>query len=217
MSTLKATKRKLRQDIKRLLADVPPEVARSQCGRLKCICSQRCWTDSFHLASAAVKTLLSMTQYHSAQKLSVYLSMPTGEISTVAIVHDAMNRGKQVFVPYTYKIAEEIESQPSQIMDMLELKSLEDYASLEPDKWGIPTLSADSVASRRNSFGGFGTSDGKTSENSFGLDMIVVPGMAFDRNMGRLGHGKGFYDYFFERCHRQSVQGRTKMPFLGMI
>lgn len=32
MSTLKATKRKLRQNIKRLLADVPPEITRSQCG-----------------------------------------------------------------------------------------------------------------------------------------------------------------------------------------
>jgi 5-formyltetrahydrofolate cyclo-ligase len=144
--------------------------------------------------------------------------MPTGEISTAAIVHDAMNRGKQVFVPYTYQIPEEIEDQPSQIMDMLELKSLEDYAALEPDKWGIPTLPADSVALRKNSFGSFGMSDGKIPENSsdFGLDLIVVPGMAFDRNMGRLGHGKGFYDYFFERCHRQSAQGQTKMPFLGM-
>ena len=143
--------------------------------------------------------------------------MPTGEISTVAIVHDAINRGKQVFVPYTYQTPKEIDSQPSQIMDMLELKSLEDYAALEPDKWGIPTLHADSVALRRNSFGTFGTSNGKIPENSSasGLDLIVVPGMAFDRNMGRLGHGKGFYDYFFERCHRQSAQGQTKMPFLG--
>jgi 5-formyltetrahydrofolate cyclo-ligase len=144
--------------------------------------------------------------------------MPTGEISTAAIVQDAMNRGKQVFVPYTYQTPEEIENQPSQIMDMLELKSLEDYAALEPDKWGIPTLRADSVTLRRNSFGTFGMSDGKIPENSstFGLDLIVVPGMAFDRNMGRLGHGKGFYDYFFERCHRHSAQGQTKMPFLGM-
>lgn len=143
--------------------------------------------------------------------------MPTGEISTAAIVHDAMNKGKQVFVPYTYQISKEIEGQPSQIMDMLELKSLEDYAALEPDKWGIPTLSVDSVALRKNSFGSFGMSDGKIPENSsdFGLDLIVVPGMAFDRKMGRLGHGKGFYDYFFERCHRQSLQGQTKMPFLG--
>jgi 5-formyltetrahydrofolate cyclo-ligase len=122
-----------------------------------------------------------------------------------------------VFVPYTYQTPDGIESQPSQIMDMLELKSLEDYAALEPDKWGIPTLGADSVALRRNSFGNFGMSEGKVPENSkFGLDLIVVPGMAFDRNMGRLGHGKGFYDYFFARCHRQSAQGQTKMPFLGM-
>lgn len=168
-------------------------------------------------ASSAVRPLLALPQYRAAQRLSVYLSMPTGEISTTEIVRDAMNAGKQVFVPYTYQASTKVEGQPSSIMDMVELKSFEDFQGFKADKWAIPTPSEDSIAARRNSFGGTGKSEAQCAQTSrgAGLDLIVMPGMAFDRNMGRLGHGKGYYDYFLGRCHSQSAQGQTKMPFLG--
>jgi 5-formyltetrahydrofolate cyclo-ligase len=167
----------------------------------------------YFVASAAVKTLLGMPEYKAAKRISVYLSMPSGEISTTKIVHDALEQGKRVFVPYTYKLAAPKDNQPKSIMDMLELKSLDDYESFQPDAWGIPTPSESSLSSRANSFGGTGITEGETGKQSSeesGLDLIVMPGMAFDSNLGRLGHGKGFYDYFLQRCRDAS-----QMPFCG--
>lgn len=139
--------------------------------------------------------------------------MPSGEISTTGIVRDALAQGKQVFIPYTYKLSAPKEGQPRSIMDMLELHSMQDFESLKPDNWGIPTPSEDSLSSRTNSFSGKGVTDGKDvtiAEGEAGLDLVVMPGMAFDSSFGRLGHGKGFYDYFLRRSHDSS-----RMPFRG--
>ncbi|KAI8938415.1 hypothetical protein NX059_004308 [Plenodomus lindquistii] len=154
-----------------------------------------------------------MPEYRAAQRISVYLSMPTGEINTSSIVRDALAQGKQVFIPYTYQPSEPRQGQPTSIMDMLELHSMNDFQSLEPDGWNIPTPGKDSIPSRANCFGGKGITDGQACINSHqasGLDLIVMPGMAFDSSFGRLGHGKGFYDYFLTRCHQAS-----HMPFRG--
>lgn len=164
-------------------------------------------------ASNATQTLLSMPEYKAARRISVYLSMPTGEINTSNIVRDALSQGKKVFIPYTYKLDHPKDGQPTSIMDMLELRSMQEFESLEPDGWGIPTPSKDSIASRANCFGGTGTTGGEVSNSKdadTGLDLIVMPGMAFDSGFGRLGHGKGFYDYFLARCHQTSHK-----PFRG--
>ncbi|KAL9095253.1 MAG: hypothetical protein Q9165_002509 [Trypethelium subeluteriae] len=143
--------------------------------------------------------------------------MPTQEIETRLVVHDAFNFGKRVFVPYIHKQLSPGEGQPKSIIDMLELKSAEEYESLGRDGWGIPTLPVDSVTSRSSCFGGEGLSEVSNvgmSEND-GLDLIVIPGSVFDVHMGRVGHGKGFYDFFLQRYKENDDRGpRNGMPFL---
>ncbi|KAF2196359.1 5-formyltetrahydrofolate cyclo-ligase-like protein [Delitschia confertaspora ATCC 74209] len=188
----KTLKKELRKKIKTVLSNLTSEAAATQ-------------------SLNATNVLLSMPEYQRAKKISVYLSMPSGEISTRNIVHDALKQGKRVFIPYIYKLASPQEGLPKSVMDMLELQSVTDFESFQPDNWGIPTPSQDSISSRTNSFGGIGLTNVGTKEivqKDFGLDMIVMPGMAFDSNFGRLGHGKGFYDYFLERCHKSS-----QLPF----
>lgn len=151
-----------------------------------------------------------MPEYQAAGRISVYLSMPGGEISTTDIVRNALDQGKKVFIPYTYSLGSPKQGQPKSIMDMVELQSMADFDSLQPDRWGIPTPRQESISSRANCFGGTGITHGNTEAVHAGLDLIVMPGMAFDAHFGRLGHGKGFYDYFLSRCHHVS-----RMPFRG--
>ena len=35
------------------------------------------------------------------------------------------------------------------------------------------------------------------------LDLIIVPGVAFDKNKNRMGHGAGFYDEFITTFHNK--------------
>jgi 5-formyltetrahydrofolate cyclo-ligase len=145
--------------------------------------------------------------------------MPSGEISTREIIHHAFENGKRVFVPYTYKLPNPRDFWPASVMDMVQLESLEDYKSLKPDKWGIPTPSTDTIEQRRNCFGGLGKTNGEAKIDAAGegLDIIIMPGMAFDQSLERLGHGKGYYDFFLQRHLWHSQKVKKRMPFLGEL
>jgi len=135
--------------------------------------------------------------------------MPTGEIQTNDLVRNALESGKKVFVPYLHMAKSASPDTPRSVMDMVDLRSLSDYDLLKRDSWGIPTISADTVDHREHIL------EGSTSESE-GLDMILMPGVAFDIDpktgfVKRLGHGKGFYDYFLHR-YRESRGSHVEEP-----
>ncbi|EKV05068.1 5-formyltetrahydrofolate cyclo-ligase, putative [Penicillium digitatum PHI26] len=141
--------------------------------------------------SAATTNFLSLPEYQNAKSIAVYLSMPSGELSTTGIVKDALQRGKNVYIPYIHTHGK------TSIMDMFALGSMSEFESLQLDKWEIPSLLSTQIEGRPN---------GLTQ----GLDLIIMPGMAFDRGFRRLGHGKGYYDHFLTRYSTST----GKMPFL---
>ncbi|KAL2148503.1 hypothetical protein VTH82DRAFT_2057 [Thermothelomyces myriococcoides] len=181
MASLKMAKQHLRNVMKEKLKNVPQKSIASQ-------------------SSTVYSTLKSLSAYVNAKRLSVFLSMPTGEIQTDAIVRDALSAGKEVFIPYLHKNMVEGPGLPARVMDMVRLRDLADYESLKPDKWGIPSIDPATVAERQRVFGG---PDAQHSDSTL-LDLILMPGVAFDTDpdsgvIRRLGHGKGFYDYFLYR------------------
>ncbi|KAG9259220.1 5-formyltetrahydrofolate cyclo-ligase [Emericellopsis atlantica] len=156
--------------------------------------------DTVRTQSANVfNTLQGFKPYQEAQTISVYLSMPAAEIQTDAIVRHALSQGKQVFIPYLHKSPLQIPDTPSRVMDMVLLESIQDYESLQPDKWGIPSVDPATVNSRQRILGRPEAHSDKVST----LDLMLLPGVAFDYDASggvrRLGHGKGFYDFFLNR------------------
>ncbi|KAG0649065.1 putative 5-formyltetrahydrofolate cyclo-ligase [Hyphodiscus hymeniophilus] len=145
-------------------------------------------------SSAVFKRVTGFKAYQEAKRIGIYLSMPTGELQTDAIVRHALGAGKQVFVPYLFKPSNPPPDTPKSVMDMVDVRSLPDYDSLKRDSWGIPTMEADTVEGRERIL----------NKRSQPLDAILMPGVAFDIDpesgfIRRLGHGKGFYDYFLHR------------------
>lgn len=119
-------------------------------------------------------------KYVSSQRIAVFLSM-NDEVCTQEIIRDVFRRGKACFIP-------RYESN-SNHMDMLKLNSLQDMETLPLTSWNIRQPAAD---------------DNSRDEAlaTGGLDLILMPGLGFDRFGKRLGRGKGFYDTFLERCSR---------------
>jgi 5-formyltetrahydrofolate cyclo-ligase len=169
-----------------------------------------------------------MQEYQNAKNISIYLSMPSREVSTENIVRDALKSGKRVFVPYLHKMHKPSEPKQASVMDMVMLHSEEDYDALQRDKWGIPTPSRESIVGRKRCLGeDTGAQDQGNQDQGIGIDVIVMPGVAFDTGFGRLGHGKGYYDQFLSRYQSRmgarpgrkasdgSPEQAGEMPFLG--
>ncbi|KAK6585276.1 hypothetical protein PZA11_002003 [Diplocarpon coronariae] len=179
-SSLKTAKKELRSLMKNKLLSILPESI-----------------DAQSRGNIVFNNLINFKPYREAKRIGIYLSMPTGEIQTDAIVRHALNSGKQVFVPYIVKLQPSALDAPRSFMDMVNLRSLSDYESLERDSWGIPTINAGTVGQREHV-----PNDPKKETEA--LDLILMPGVAFDLDpstgyVRRLGHGKGFYDYFLHR------------------
>ncbi|KAK4125977.1 nagb/rpia/CoA transferase-like protein [Parathielavia appendiculata] len=168
-------------------------------------------------SSTVFKTLKTLDAYRSAKRISVFLSMPTGEIQTDAIVRDALRAGKDVFIPYLYKNPAAGPGLPARIMDMVRLRDVADYESLQPDKWGIPSIDPATIPERQRVLG---DPDIQHSDSTL-LDLVLMPGVAFDIEpdngaVRRLGHGKGFYDYFLFR-HRLKATSLGQQEFPALL
>ena len=174
------------------------------------------------IAQRVTQILLNLQEYQKAGRVGVYLSIDKKEAITRSIVIDALNSGKKVFVPHVYSGNAEGASRATSVMDMMALQTQSEYESLRQDRFGIPTLPSDNMTERENWLGGSGLLHERDHEATLdsskegGLDLLVMPGLAFDSQLGRLGHGKGYYDKFLTRYRELTEDGKlSKMPALG--
>ncbi len=124
-----------------------------------------------------IEKLMNTDEFKKAKNLMVFLSFDN-EVYTFDLIEKAMNMGKKVIVPYTVKDTYEII--PTLLKNIEEDLEVSNYGYMEPKKDKIQPI---------------------LEEN---IDMTVVPGLAFDEKMNRIGFGKGYYDRYLTKTKKES-------------
>jgi len=120
------------------------------------------------LSITICETFARLPEYAAAETIMVYLDARS-EVRTRHYIPTALASGKRIVIPYCV----------GHVLHLFWLQSMDELAIgmwkiLEPLE-GLRHLRARKVDVRE-------------------CDLIMVPGIAFDRRGARIGHGKGYYD-----------------------
>ena len=126
------------------------------------------------LSREIVARFMALPEYAAAQTVMFYVDV-RAEVRTRQDLPTALAGGKRVVVPYC--VAGELELFLLEDMDELELGM---YRILEPKQELRPVIEKRVEVDE--------------------LDLIMVPGVAFDTRGARTGHGKGYYDKLLEHA-----------------
>jgi 5-formyltetrahydrofolate cyclo-ligase len=126
------------------------------------------------LSQIICQKFVDLPEYKKSSTVMYYLDVRT-EVRTRHYLPTAIQSDKKIVVPYC-------------VDGELELFHLESMDELEVGMYKIlePRVDLRAVAAKR--------------VEVESLDLIMVPGVAFDRTGGRMGHGKGYYDKLLEHA-----------------
>jgi 5-formyltetrahydrofolate cyclo-ligase len=130
--------------------------------------------DKDGLSQIICRQLVELPEYRAARAVMYYVDV-RAEVRTRHYLPEALSHGKKIIVPYC--VDGELELFHLESMDELAVGM---YRILEP-KPELRRLAHKRVDVRQ-------------------LDLIVVPGVAFDRRGARMGHGKGYYDKLLQHA-----------------
>lgn len=128
--------------------------------------------------------LLALKAWRDTESVLAYCSMPK-EVATQGILEAALREGKQLFLPRCRAGCSHFEA--------VEVHDL--AADLEPGPLRNLMQPLASLPALKTSENGLKPAL-QTSQNGF--DLVLVPGVAFDRLGHRIGFGAGMYDRFFD-------------------
>lgn len=118
--------------------------------------------------------LLRQKEFRKAKKVMFYIAMK-GEVETREMIKTAKKLGKIIAVPVCVKNRASL--RPA---------ILNSHASLKKGPYGVPEPATSSFL------------------RSADLDLVITPGVAFDKKGNRLGRGKGYYDRFLSKIPKDT-------------
>ena len=119
---------------------------------------------------AILKRVLGLEAYHRAKLVHTYISSKENEVDTRALIGTCLAHGKRVAVPVVMPGTKTL---AHALIDSLDQLVVGPYGLVQPDPAAAAWLPAEAQ-----------------------IDLVVVPGLAFDRRGQRLGWGGGYYDRF---------------------
>ena len=167
--------------------------------------------------------LFTLPQFTAAKSIGFFLSMPNYEIQTRNAISRIVKDGKVLYVPKVGLDFEECDmdlircdtststsaASSTLVASSADNKSNGDeedtmfYDNWPRNKWGIPEPPLPPATSS--------TSTNDVIAKPGDIDLLIVPGLAFDSNGHRLGQGKGYYDRFIAKMR---CQEEKKKPLL---
>lgn len=137
-----------------------------------------------------VTSLISDKRVLKATTISIFVSFGS-EINTLPLIEGLLKLNKHVVVPSIT---------PADEMVMKSIKSLDGLCVFGKHEIKEPGVSSKTV-----------------SKNE--IDLVFVPGLAFDKKHYRLGYGKGYYDAYLEGMSVKTIglgfkeQGIDELPY----
>ncbi|MBI2549748.1 5-formyltetrahydrofolate cyclo-ligase [Candidatus Woesearchaeota archaeon] len=129
--------------------------------------------------SAAIAAKLQQLEEYAGAKTVLFYAAKGNEAQTKKLINDALKSGKKVLLPITNTAAGE-----------LEVAEIRDYSSdLKPGAFGIMEPKRRSAVDEEE------------------IDVVIVPGVAFDKDGHRLGYGLGYYDKLLHRLAKAAEIG----------
>ncbi|MDR1776294.1 MAG: 5-formyltetrahydrofolate cyclo-ligase [Desulfovibrio sp.] len=140
---------------------------------------------AWRLGLDAQRHLLESAHWKNARSVALYVALK-GELSTQNLLDAAWQSGRVVYLP-------RLRRNETGIMDFALCTGVEELVGAA---FGLSEPPPEAP--------GFGPEDAGAD---FRPDLLVAPGLAFDRSGARLGYGGGYYDRFLSRLTECSSVG----------
>lgn len=114
-----------------------------------------------------INKLLKMEEYKKSNTVFVYMDFKK-EVQTISLIKKMISEGKHVIVSYT-------DTKNTELV-LFRLHNIEKDLVVSPFGYLEPKK------------------ENRIPVNIKDIDLILVPGVAFDRELNRIGFGKGYYD-----------------------
>ena len=125
------------------------------------------------------KRLLSQRKFLASKCVMLYVSKGTGEVETGPLIKKALDMHKRVVLPVIAAREKGIKPVVFKSQRQRLIKGAYGIYEPEEDRSGRSVRLED-------------------------IDLVIVPGLAFDRKNNRLGRGQGYYDRFLRRLPKDT-------------